>query len=1379
MKAFLRFFLVISAASIFTVVNAQTDGVLIDYTGSTRDNSAVLDVRSNNQGFLVPRISIPNLNSASPVTSPAIGLLVYNTSVATGVGFYYWNGSTWLRITNTSDNLSAGNQLSLSGNTLNVIEGSGSGLDADLLDGQNGSYYLDNTDTQTLSVSGGNLTISGGNSVSLSSLGDNLGNHSATTALDMNSNAINEVVQVNTGSDHLEFMRNRADDTSYEWMGFYSGSTRQGIILYDGSWSGANSSTDEFSITAEAGNKLTLNTDGDDIALMPDGSGNVGINTMDPLGKLHVRGGKTFMNQLGTNPQTSNYANADLVIGDNTSTRNGYGGTNGSHIFLQSSAKSSITALDESNNLGQISYENLRWTLGENIGWGNQNIRMPILAGAGTRAVVADANGDLSTQAITSGTVTSIATGGNGITGGTITTSGTISLDYGSSSTGGPRPVGNFGQFLPHGTTGDFNSNPTHWGWNYVQGNTNAPNTSSSQWYRGVFSLGDAYPARGGGGYSMELAYPRYNHANAGVWMRTIENGTIGGWTRIDANGITGDNLGNHTATTTIDMAINTVDNINSLDMEPGNGRGLRFWSSDSYKISMGNAAEYKYGPVTDYSIKMNMNNDATRGWTWGVSGSVPVAAINTEGILQVANDIRIDGNTVIDDGGGWHRSYGNTGLYNGTYGGGIYMTDATYVRTYNGKPLRSNGLLFEDAYDLRTAGDGVIFRHSGQAAMAFDDWLDFYDSNTGTLGIRFNIDQNDFYGDVHVDDTRDINDPPTTYNNEVTFDFKRRSAIGVPGSGTYSGNMTFAPWGDDSGDASHQLNFNEGGLFWRQGQPNSGSWDSWNEIIHSGNISSYGDNLGNHIATTDLKVAGSSGHSIYTWSNTDANWRIGMSNLNTEVGFSRSLATSHVQYATFWSGGGQGFAVGDASTGLSSFEVTGSGSGYDAFFRGDVGIGGNPSYPLHITKTNSGNWQGRFTNGGSNVYLAHQSGYGIHINTGGSNSSGRYAFEARNANQTHFYVRDDGATQIGDSSPFGDRGDLTLGASNGTDGQLYLYGSTAGKYSIIRTSNGNLHIDAGYGSGGGNGIYLGWYSAGDLYYGAGGGSEVFRVQTDGDVRLNNKHAFQATDSWLRLNQDGAFSSGTYTPGHFRSDGGITSGGSTSPGAGNIRATGLAGTGNRPVYADANGTLTTTNGNSNTAWTMSANIASSPDDFTGYTDLTNDGEDDVTRQYNLGFTVTIDGTNYTNISVCSNGWIAFGTVTSTTYSNTSLPASFTSNPVIFPYWDDMKDYGGGEWSRAATYGSSPNRVCIIDVSNRDLNGSVERVNYQVQIHEGSGLINVKYRNEMSPSMNGQSATIGFQGSGGSSATAYPIVYNGKVLDDNRDDTEGWSVCPVR
>jgi hypothetical protein len=40
----------------------------------------------------------------------------------------------------------------------------------------------------------------------------------------------------------------------------------------------------------------------------------------------------------------------------------------------------------------------------------------------------------------------------------------------------------------------------------------------------------------------------------------------------------------------------------------------------------------------------------------------------------------------------GWLRTYGQRGWYSETYAGGIYMTDTTWVRTYNGKRFYSDG---------------------------------------------------------------------------------------------------------------------------------------------------------------------------------------------------------------------------------------------------------------------------------------------------------------------------------------------------------------------------------------------------------------------------------------------------------------------------------------------------------------------------------------------------------------------------------------------------------------------------------------------------------------------------------------------------------------
>ncbi|MBD1261607.1 hypothetical protein HZY62_13465 [Maribacter polysiphoniae] len=77
-----------------------------------------------------------------------------------------------------------------------------------------------------------------------------------------------------------------------------------------------------------------------------------------------------------------------------------------------------------------------------------------------------------------------------------------------------------------------------------------------------------------------------------------------------------------------------------NYDLTAGEGHGFRFWNgSDNYKIDMGSSSEYNYGPVTNYSIKNNMHSTTGQGWTWGVSGSEPIAALNNDGDFQIARN--------------------------------------------------------------------------------------------------------------------------------------------------------------------------------------------------------------------------------------------------------------------------------------------------------------------------------------------------------------------------------------------------------------------------------------------------------------------------------------------------------------------------------------------------------------------------------------------------------------------------------------------------------------------------------------------------------------------------------------------------------------------
>ena len=75
---------------------------------TTINSSAVLEAESTNKGFLPPRIALTSTNDATTISSPATGLLIYNTATAgaypNGVtpGYYFFNGTSWAPITSPS-----------------------------------------------------------------------------------------------------------------------------------------------------------------------------------------------------------------------------------------------------------------------------------------------------------------------------------------------------------------------------------------------------------------------------------------------------------------------------------------------------------------------------------------------------------------------------------------------------------------------------------------------------------------------------------------------------------------------------------------------------------------------------------------------------------------------------------------------------------------------------------------------------------------------------------------------------------------------------------------------------------------------------------------------------------------------------------------------------------------------------------------------------------------------------------------------------------------------------------------------------------------------------------------------------------------------------
>ncbi len=91
MKKILFFFAVLSIMAKFS--DAQV--AISDDVAYTPNSSALLDIHSKDgdMGLLIPQVELVSETSASPISNPANGLLVYNSGTNLNPGYYFWSSS--------------------------------------------------------------------------------------------------------------------------------------------------------------------------------------------------------------------------------------------------------------------------------------------------------------------------------------------------------------------------------------------------------------------------------------------------------------------------------------------------------------------------------------------------------------------------------------------------------------------------------------------------------------------------------------------------------------------------------------------------------------------------------------------------------------------------------------------------------------------------------------------------------------------------------------------------------------------------------------------------------------------------------------------------------------------------------------------------------------------------------------------------------------------------------------------------------------------------------------------------------------------------------------------------------------------------------------
>jgi hypothetical protein len=152
----------------------------------------------------------------------------------------------------------------------------------------------------------------------------------------------------------------------------------------------------------------------------------------------------------------------------------------------------------------------------------------------------------------------------------------------------------------------------------------------------------------------------------------------------------------------------------------------------------------------------------------------------------------------------------------------------------------------------------------------------------------------------------------------------------------------------------------------------------------------------------------------------------------------------------------------------------------------------------------------------------------------------------------------------------------------------------------------------------------------------------------------------------------------------------------------------------------------------------------------------------------LPFHFTFYGRTYDTLTICANGWVAFGNQAwNDMFRNYTIPAMQAPSAMIAPYWDDLKTSGSGlgVW---AYYDADSGRYIVQWKANTT--GSSTMLDFEVMLYDsaarpsldGNGYIVVQYNQIAMNLANNQDnepsgCTIGIQAPGGTVGLQYAFI----------------------
>ncbi|NQX81465.1 MAG: hypothetical protein HRT66_05665, partial [Flavobacteriaceae bacterium] len=99
------------------------------------DENSILEISSSDKGVILPRLYLKSISESHPLKKHISGMIVYNISNSDelSVGYYYNDGSKWIRFLSDNDNIENSESF--------ILHGTYSDLNRNV--GKEGDYFLD------------------------------------------------------------------------------------------------------------------------------------------------------------------------------------------------------------------------------------------------------------------------------------------------------------------------------------------------------------------------------------------------------------------------------------------------------------------------------------------------------------------------------------------------------------------------------------------------------------------------------------------------------------------------------------------------------------------------------------------------------------------------------------------------------------------------------------------------------------------------------------------------------------------------------------------------------------------------------------------------------------------------------------------------------------------------------------------------------------------------------------------------------------------------------------------------------------------------------------------------------------------------------------